>query len=224
MTWAVTEPREGEYDFSQIDAWAAEGKAKGKQVAYSIGIVSDAPDWIKTRYKTFPYTFGYNGLTRDLVRPWDCRTEMVRYIKALATHIDGQFDYVVLGGIGILNESYLPPPDKYGEPDAATELAHWQDSTNAVINAWCGTAKVTPCIFAAAVPVIPNYGPSKDALDKLCRDAAAKYPLIGFANFGANDHMSIDYPPNKLVSDFSATHITGFQFSTEARECAGDVG
>ena len=216
ITWKVLEPSEEQYDWSQLDSWIATAKANHKQIAYSFGALADPPQWlIDLGAKTYQWTGGYANKTRTVVMPWDpiVQPRLLRFIAAFGAHVDGKFDYTVMGGVGLLNESYMPEPSTVDET-AETMLPKWIDSCNAIITAYGQAFHMTPFIFAAAAPPIRGYAASTTALESICRTAAAKYPgLFGVMCDGLKATSNYNYVPNKLVSDLSA-NPTGFQFVT----------
>jgi hypothetical protein len=148
-----------------------------------------------------------------MVLPWDkiVKPRLRAFITAFGKHCDGQLDYVAMGGLGCVIESYLATaPEDIGltlEP----ALALWTDSCNAVVNMHAQAFKETPFIFTAAKP-FPNAA-SAATLEAVVRAAAAKYgPRFGVMDCSLAAKSNTNYLPNKLVSDLSGTNPTGLQF------------
>ena len=216
IMWVDIEPSEGQFDWTQLDAWAAQAVTNHKEVAYSFTILTDPPQWLIDKgIPTYQWTGGYGGLTYTVVMPWDALSEITAFINACGQHMDGKFDYVVMAGVGMSNESDMGLDPSVVGLTADQMLTKWLASSNAIIDAYCTSFKQTPSIFAAACPPINNYAASTTALDTMCRAAAAKYPhLFGVMCDGLSATSSANYVPNKLVKDLSDTNPTGFQMVT----------
>lgn len=233
FNWNEIESKAGVYDWSQVDAAIASAAKNGKQTGLSVVMLATEtghtpttwPSDLKATTYDLPETPSGHG--RTVILPWDglVLPRLVAFMKALCLHVDGKIDYLAMGGLGVVIESYITP-----DPEAALGLelpdaiAKWTSSCNAIIQVHADNLKSTVFIFTAATPY--DGADSKTALDSVVRAAAAKYPhRFGVMDCSLLANSNTGYLPNKLVSDLSATNPTGLQFVTSSQGFGGhDLG
>jgi len=223
LGWADIQPKSAtEFDWSPIDSAIANAQKNNKLIGISVAMLgreqrrSAIPPWLKAKQYNLPTT--RSGKTRSLVLPWDPDVQplLLAFIKALCAHVDGKVDYVAMGGLGVIIESYICPNPATIGLTIEEATAKWSANCNAVIEAHAENLHSTPFIFTAAKPFRGPGG--KEALQKVVRAAAKKYPgRFGIMNCSLNAHSTSHYLPSELVQEFSDTNPVGLQFLTSTR-------
>jgi hypothetical protein len=214
--WAEIEATEGVYDWSKVDAQIA-AKPPGKLMGLTIMLLPDPPAWLASKGVTiYSVPHGTHGNV-PWFNPWDTVAQplMLDFMAKICQRYDGKVDYIVIGGVGMVTESYLPDLTIIGET-ATQAISDWSGSTAKVIDTYAANLKTTPFIMACAIPISSNTD-ATNALGTVVRAKLAQYPLFGVANYGLNP--STDYTkgflPFVLVNEASTSgHAAGFQCST----------
>lgn len=221
LGWTDIQPLSSDqYDWSKVDSAIAQARDTGKQLGLSVAMLADAPVWLQARRWVMPETGG--GHDRTIVLPWDTYAQpaILAFCKALCRHVDGKVNYIAMGGLGAVIESYICPDPATVEETMTTGLVKWSLAVNAIIETHAANLLYTPFIFTAAKPFM-----SKEAMDTavaVCTDAAKKYPRrFGMMDCSLGAQATAGYPPHKLVSDFSASNPVGLQFLTSSHGFTG---
>jgi hypothetical protein len=121
-------------------------------------------------------------------------------------------DYIVMGGLGVTTETYMPDPDQIGlDMSDADAIAAWTDSSNNIIDAYGTNLHSTPFILATALPF--SGGDAGTALSEMVIRAATNYGQhFGTMQTSLNAQSTNADLSNALVADFSPTNPAGFQF------------
>lgn len=219
--WNEAEPTEGQYDWSKIDRAIENAKANGKMIGCSVAMLSVAPDWLQAKRWPLPATD--SGNERIIVKPWDkdVKPKLINFIKALCKHVDRKVDYIAMGGLGAVIESYITPDPADIEESEEDACTHWTNSCQSVIDAHAKSLTTTPFIFTAAKPYKSNAG--RDALIDIVTRACAKYPnRCGVMNCSLSANSNVEgYVPNQLVFDHALTNPCGLQFLTSSEGFGG---
>jgi hypothetical protein len=227
FAWPDFEPEKDVYDWSRLDSALALAQENGKQIGASIGMLAYPPAWLLEAGATlYDLPIQLDGDKRSIVVGWDTivKQRIRLFNKALCERYDGKLDYIAMGGLGCVIESYLavdPTPFNLTLEEA---LAKWGESCNAIIDVHARNLKQTSFIFTAA-KAFTNQSAGV-ALDTLVRAAAAKYPgRFGVMNCSLASQSSTGYIPHRLVNDLSATNPCGLQFLTSSVGFKGhDIG
>lgn len=225
LGWAEIQPKSAtEFDWSPIDSAIANAQKNNKLIGLSVAMLgrndsggrNAIPQWLTAKQYRLPPT--RSGHTRSLVLPWDpdVQPALLAFIKALCAHVDGKVDYIAMGGLGVIIESYIcPNPATIGlTMEEAT--AKWTSSCNAIIEAHAQNLHSTPFIFTASKPFRGPGG--KETLPRVVRAAAKKYPgRFGIMDCSLNAHSTRGYLPNELVQEFRDTNPVGLQFLTSTK-------
>ena len=138
---------------------------------------------------------------------------LLAFVKALCAHVDGKVDYLAMGGLGAVIESYICRDPDTIDLTMDEAVAKWTASSNAIIDAHAQNLHSTPFIFTAGKPFRGRAG--VQALERVVSAAAKKYPgRFGIMNCTLNARSSPVYPPNALVREFHDTNPVGLQFLT----------
>ncbi len=221
LGWSDIQPKKAtEYDWSAIDSAIASAQKNHKLLGLSVAMLgrkegggrNAIPAWLKAKQYSLPVT--RSGNKRSIVLPWDpdVQPALLAFVKALCAHVDGKVDYLAMGGLGAVIESYIcPDPATIGlTMDEAT--AKWTASCNAIIDAHAQNLHSTPFIFTAAKPF--RGRPGVQALERVVSAAAKKYPgRFGIMNCSLNARSRNQYPPNALVREFHDTNPSGYNSS-----------
>ena len=222
LGWSDIQPKSAtDFDWTAIDSAIASAQQNHKLLGLSVAMLgrkegggrNAIPGWLTAKQYSLPVT--RSGNKRSILLPWDpdVQPALMAFVKALCPHVDGKVDYLAMGGLGAVIESYIcPDPATIGlTMDEAT--AKWTASCNAIIGAHAQNLHSTPFIFTAAKPFRGRSG--VEALERVVSAAAKKYPgRFGIMNCSLNAHSSPEYPPNKLVGEFHDTNPVGLQFLT----------
>ena len=222
LGWSDVQPKSAtEYDWSLIDSAIASAQKNHKLLGLSVAMLgrkegggrNAIPAWMTAKQYSLPVT--RSGNKRSILLPWDPEVQpaVLAFVKALCAHVDGKVDYLAMGGLGAVIESYIcPDPATIGlSMDEAT--AKWTASCNAIIDAHAQNLHSTPFIFTAGKPFRGRAG--VQALERVVSAAAKKYPgRFGIMNCTLNAHSAPEYPPNALVGEFHETNPVGLQFLT----------
>ncbi len=225
LGWSDIQPKSAsEYDWSKIDSAIASAQKNHKLLGLSVAMLgrkegggrNAIPDWLKAKLYSLPVT--RSGNKRSIILPWDpdVQPALLAFVKALCQHVDGKVDYLAMGGLGAVIESYMcPNPDTIGlTMDEAT--AKWIASCNTIIDTHAQNLHSTPFIFTAGKPFRGRQG--VQALERVVSAAAKKYPgRFGIMNCTLNAHSRPEYPPNALVREFHETNPVGLQFLTSTK-------
>ncbi len=197
LSWSDIQPKSAtEYDWSAIDSAIAQAKKNHKLLGLSVAMLgrkeggrNAIPDWVKAKQYSLPIT--RSGNKRSIILPWDPEVQpaLLAFVKALCAHVDGKVDYLAMGGLGVMIESYITPdPGTIGlTMDEA--VAKWTASSNAIIDAHAQNLHSTPFIFTAAKPF--RGRPGVQALERVVSAAAKKYPgRFGIMNCSLNARSS----------------------------------
>jgi len=217
--WHDIEATEGTYDWTKI-ADQLKLRPRGKFMGLTIGMLPSPPAWLASKGVKI-YSVQHGGVAGRMVpwfNPWDAIAQpyLLRFIQALCQRIDGQVDYLVMDGVGVVTESYIADLNVIGET-ADQALMNWSGSTNRIIDQYGSYLRSTPFIMAIAPP-IPGYKPSLDSLGTIIRSKLDQWPLFGVSNYGLNGSTNYQggFLPNVLIHEGStAGHFCGFQFSTQ---------
>lgn len=225
QNWGDIETSDGHYDFTVIDGWIATAASKGKRMGLSVVCLgmetgSTRKTWPADLEPTATYNLPSTASdhSRTIILGWDPKVQprLLAFFKALCLHVDGKVDYIAMGGLGAVVESYIcddPATIGLSETDA---IAAWTGSADAIIEVHAANLKQTPFIFTMGRPF--NGQASNTAMDTLLRAKAAKYPhRFGVMDCGLGDTSNVGYLPNELVSDLSATNPTGLQCVTSTQ-------
>jgi hypothetical protein len=222
LGWSDIQPKSAtEYDWSQIDSAIEKAQKNHKLLGLSVAMLgrkegggkNAIPAWIEAKQYSLPMT--RSGNKRSIILPWDpdVQPAALAFVKALCAHVDGKVDYLAMGGLGAVIESYIcRDPATIGlTMDEA--VAKWTASCNAIIDAHAQNLHSTPFIFTAGKPFAGRAG--VQALERVISAAARKYPgRFGIMNCTLNARSSPEYPPNRLVREFHDTNPVGLQFLT----------
>ena len=222
LGWSDLQPKSAtEYDWSPIDSAIASAQQNHKLLGLSVAMLgrkegggkNAIPAWLKAKEYSLPAT--RSGNKRSLILPWDPEVQpaLLAFVKALCQHVDGKVDYLAMGGLGVVIESYIcRDPATIGlTMDEA--VAKWTASCNAIIDAHAENLHSTPFIFTAGKPFGGRAG--MQALDRVVSAAAKKYPgRFGIMNCTLSARSRAEFPPNKLVKEFHDTNPVGLQFLT----------
>lgn len=203
------------YDWSLLDAAVAQAAKTKKQLGISVAMLADAPAWLTA--KRYPLPATSSGNVRSIVLPWDpaVQPQLVTFIKALGTRYDGKVNYVAMGGLGCVIESYITPDPATIGLAMKDALAAWTASCNAIVAAHAAAFAKTPFIFTAAKPF--QSADAVSALQGVVDGAAAKYGArFGVMDCSLNAHSDTGYPPNALIQKYSKSHPVGLQFLTSS--------
>jgi hypothetical protein len=222
LGWSDIQPKSAtEFNWGPIDSAIAQAQKNHKLLGLSVAMLgrkegggrNAIPDWLTAKQYSLPVT--RSGNKRSIILPWDpdVQPALLAFVKALCAHVDGKVDYLAMGGLGIIIESYISrDPATIGlTMDEAT--AKWTSSCNAVIDTHAQNLHSTPFIFTAAKPFASHAG--VEVLERVVSAAARKYPgRFGIMDCSLNAHSRIEYPPNALVREFHGTNPVGLQFLT----------
>jgi hypothetical protein len=225
LGWSDIQPKNAtEFDWSAIDSAIAKAQQNHKLLGLSVvmlgrkqdGSKNAIPDWLSA--KQYPLPMTRSGKKRALILPWDPAVQpaLLAFVKALCAHVDGKVDYLAMGGLGAVIESYIcRDPATIGlTMDEAT--AKWTSSCNAIIDAHARNLHSTPFIFTAAKPFAGRAG--MQALEHVVSAGAKKYPgRFGIMNCSLNARSKTGYVPNRLVQEFHDTNPVGLQFLTSTK-------
>lgn len=218
--WSDVQPlNEDDVDWSAIDAMIA--KVPGKVIGLSVTMDADEdggnqaiPGWLRDKgVQTFVLPAVASGKVRTIVLPWDPMVlpHILAFIDKLAAKYDGVVDYIAIGGLGDVIESYIVPDPQVIGLDLTDAVDLWSGSCNAIIDAHMAAFKETACIFTASKPF--DGQPAFDTLNSVVRAAAAKYgSKLGVMDCSLTATSSTGYLPNELVFDLSDTNPNGLQF------------
>ncbi len=118
--WRVLEPRDGDYDWTTLDAAFDTVRARGKQLTLHVGASSiGIPSWLAgLGVVTYTYTTPTNASVTEPI-PWDT-TFLARYsqfVAALAAHIQTRGDtgllYAVSNGVPVAEMSIVGCRDSF---------------------------------------------------------------------------------------------------------------
>jgi hypothetical protein len=222
--WAEIEPTEGNFDFSTIDKKISAAKALGKKVGLTVAFLPDPPAWLSTKYGVTIYQVphGSHGNV-PWFNPWDPVAEpiMLQAMAVLCQHEDNlppnkRADYMVIDGVGMVTESYLPDLTIIGE-NATSVVPKWTGSTGDVIDTYGANLHNIYFVMACAPP-IPGNANALAALQNVVLAKESKWPLFSAANYGANPNTNYQggFVPNVLIHQFHLDgHFSGFQCSTQ---------
>lgn len=222
LGWSDVQPKSAtEYDWSAIDSAIASAQQNHKLLGLSVAMCGrkegggrdSIPAWLTAKQYSLPVT--RSGNKRSIILPWDhdVQPALLAFVKALCAHVDGKVDYLAMGGLGAVIESYIcPDPATIGlTMDEA--VAKWTASSNEIIDAHAQNLHSTPFIFTAAKPF--RGRPGVQALERVVSAAAKKYPgRFGIMDCSLNARSRPEYPPNALVLAFHDTNPVGLQFLT----------
>ncbi len=225
LGWADIQPKSAtEFNWAPIDSAIAMAQQNNKLLGLSVAMLgksepvgrSAIPPWLTAKQYQLPAM--RSGKKRSLVLPWDpdVQPALLAFIKALCAHVDGKVDYLAMGGLGVIIESYIcPNPATIGlTMDEAT--AKWTASCNTIIEAHAENLHSTPFIFTASKPFRGPGG--QEALQRVVRAAAKKYPgRFGIMDCSLNARSNKGYLPNELVQEFRDTNPVGLQFLTSTK-------
>lgn len=225
LGWSDIQPKSAtEYDWSVIDSAIAKAQQNHKLLGLSVAMLARKEDsrknaipaWVTAKQYPLPST--RSGNKRSVILPWDPAVQpaLLAFVKALCAHVDGKVDYLAMGGLGVVIESYIcRDPATIGlTMDEAT--AKWTASCNAIIEGHAQNLHSTPFIFTAAKPFAGR--PGVQALEQVVSAAAKKYPgRFGIMDCSLNAHSQTRYVPNRLVQEFRATNPVGLQFLTSTK-------
>ena len=220
-TWAEAETSEGVYNWTKIDRAIDNAKRNGKTIGCSVAMLCAAPEWLRAARWLLPPTG--SGNVFSIVKPWDpvVKPKLLNFIKALCKHVDGKVDYIAMGGLGVVIESYITPdPADIGE--SMTEAcANWVKSAQSVVDTHAKNLTDTVFVFTAAKPYSSQEG--NDALTDIVTRACDKYPgRCGVMNSSlAATSKKESYPPHQLVFDHALTNPCGLQFLTSSQGFGG---
>jgi hypothetical protein len=210
-----------------MDECIALAKTNNKQIGASVSMLATPPSWLlESGARLINLPVQADGDIHRIVLPWDpiVKPRIRAFIREFADHCDGLLNFVAMGGLGCVIESYITPdPLDIGlDIDAAHAL--WTDSCNFIIDVHARNFRQTPFIFTAAKPFHSKI--SNVTLDTVVRNAATKYPnRFGVMNCSLAAKSDTGYPPHRLVNDLSATNPTGLQFLTSSLGFKGhDLG
>ena len=161
LGWSDIQPKSAtEFDWSTIDSAIASAQQNHKLLGLSVAMLgrkegggrNAIPGWIKAKQYSLPVT--RSGNKRSIILPWDpdVQLALLAFVKALCAHVDGKVDYLAMGGLGAVIESYIcRDPATIGlTMDEA--VAKWTASCNAIIDAHAQNLHSTPFIFTAGKP------------------------------------------------------------------------
>ena len=225
LGWSDIQPKSATaFDWSAIDTAIANAQQNHKLLGLSVAMLGKKqdgsknaiPDWVTAKQYPLPVT--RSGNKRSVILPWDPAVQpaLLAFVKALCAHVDGKVDYLAMGGLGVVIESYIcRDPATIGlTMDEAT--AKWTSSCNAIIDAHAQNLHSTPFIFTAAKPFAGRAG--VQALERVVSAAAKKYPgRFGIMDCSLNARSKTGYVPNRLVREFHDTNPVGLQFLTSTR-------
>jgi len=140
------------------------------------------------------------------------QAKIINFVTELCQRYDGVVDYIVMGGLGVNTETYMPDPDQIGlNMTLADAVVAWTDSSNNIIDAYGAQLHSTPFILAAAIPFSGDDAPT--ALSEMVIRAAANYGQhFGTMQSRLDARSTTADLPNALVADFSPTNPVGLQF------------
>ena len=222
LGWSDIQPKSAtDFNWEPIDSAIVSAQKNHKLLGLSVAMLgrkegggrNAIPAWLTAKQYSLPVT--RSGNKRSILLPWDpdVQPALLAFVKALCAHVDGKVDYLAMGGLGAVIESYIcRDPATIGlTMDEAT--AKWTASCNAIIDAHAQNLHSTPFIFTAGKPF--RGRPGVQALESVVSAAAKKYPgRFGIMNCTLNAHSAPEYPPNELVGEFHETNPVGLQFLT----------
>jgi hypothetical protein len=222
LSWSDIQPKSAtDYDWSQIDSAIANARQNHKLLGLSVAMLgrkegggrNAIPAWMKAKEYSLPVT--RSGNKRSIILPWDPEVQpaLLAFVKALCAHVDGKVDYLAMGGLGAVIESYMcRDPATIGlTMDEA--VAKWTASCNAIIDTHAQNLHSTPFIFTEGKPFGGRAG--LQALERVVSAAAKKYPgRFGIMNCTLSVRSKPGYRPNALVKEFYDTNPVGLQFLT----------
>ena len=157
VKWADIQPdSDTQYDWSSIDAQVANAQTYQKQLGLSLVILSAAPHWLTdTTGVTTYWAPSPTGPSTPFVLPWDpvVQAKVINFVTELCQRYDGVVDYIVMGGLGVNTETYMPDPDQIGLNMAlADAVVAWTGSSNNIVDAYGTNLHSTPFILVHSYP------------------------------------------------------------------------
>ncbi|MET9730201.1 DUF5597 domain-containing protein [Streptomyces sp. NPDC006458] len=163
VSWEMVEPREGEFDFSVVDAVLVAARQHGLKLvllwfgSWKNGSSSYAPSWVKLDSERFPLQTDEAGHTLDNLSPFSAANRdadaaaFAAFMEHLS-HADSRSGTVIM--VQVENElGLLGPARSYG-PDA---LAAWAAPVPATLLKAL-REKASPHVSAPAGSVHPSWG------------------------------------------------------------------
>jgi len=216
VKWADIQPdSDTQYDWSSIDEQVANAQAYQKQLGLSLVILSAAPQWLTdTPGVSIYWAPSQTGPSTPFVLPWDpvVQAKVISFVTELCQRYDGVVDYIVMGGLGVNTETYMPDPDQIGlDMSLADAVIAWTDSSNNIVDAYGNNLHSTPFILSTAMPFSGDDAPT--ALNEMVIRAATNYGQhFGTMQSRLQAVSTTADLSNALVADFSPTNPAGFQF------------
>jgi hypothetical protein len=216
INWADIQPEsDTQYDWSTIDEQVANAQIYQKQLGLSVVLLSAAPQWLTdTPGVNIYWAPSQNGPPTPLVLPWDpvVQAKVINFVTELCQRYDGAVDYIVMGGLGVTTDTYMPDPDQIGlDMRLGDVIAAWIDSSNNIVDAYGNNLHSTPFILATAIPFSGEDAPT--ALNEMVIRAATMYGQhFGTMHSGLTAQSTSADLCNSLVADFSPRNPAGFQF------------
>lgn len=225
VSWNDVQPKsETDYDWSAIDAAIA--TVQGKTIGLSVGMLanedggkSEIPPWMLTAdVATYKLPAVDSGKVRTIILPWDANVlpHVLKFIDALCARYDGKVDYIAMGGLGVVIESYITPDPASISLTMTDAISKWVGSCTAIVDEHAAHLKSTVFSFTANTPF--KGDDSDNAMIKLVTAKAAQYgKRFGIMNCSLNANSNTTGSAtaakiNKMIVGLSATNSTGFQF------------
>ncbi|HEX3817538.1 MAG TPA: hypothetical protein VHW03_04550 [Chthoniobacterales bacterium] len=209
--WSGFEPSDGTYDFSLFTSAVTLAQANGKQLGIYIGALAGFPSWLDPVTVSTP-----GGKFGDVLAvPWDVSflDPWKTFIAALGAQFDGDFDYIVMGGLGAVGESILSDdPAVQAQFDNLGGLDAWQGSCTAIVGAFAAAFPTTAFIFSVENPYGINNADGAAALRVVVPQMATLYPFrFGIKNSTLSSNTHDVGIVDILLHDYRTTNPVGQQ-------------
>lgn len=218
--WALTEPNDDAYDWSQIDLQLDAAKRTGKAFGLAVGAGFNSPKWFLDSGATKLTVTRINAATLAQSRvvipvPWDAtfQSKWGEFLQVVAARYDGQanLSYVVISGVGQSFEAIMVrTAEDIAAFEAAGGLPRWIEGTKAVIDLYATHFKNTPFLLSMQNPVVSAAG--EQAIADVVNYGFKTYPGRFGVKYNALDALassrSFFY---STISNWSTATTVGFQ-------------
>lgn len=213
LFWRDIQPTSGaSFNWDIIDQAIANAVASGKQYTLALSLLAaqpgtELPAWLKT----LPGINVYSVEGNEAILPWDVVGQP--YVLALAAAVcqryDNQFRSIVMGGMGLTPETYIPSPSPDGKTDAQA-LTAWEAACTVIIAAYADNLEHSTFTMALGVPITGTAGQA--SLNTVVNAAVGLYGAqFGMEQWGLNAHSTIGFAPNLIIYNHRLTNPVGFQ-------------
>lgn len=177
--WMWLEPREGHYDWSQIDNVINQAASRGKKVSISIVPGWGTPDWVYAAGAArYSYMFGPGGgmeacRQASIPVPWDpvFMGKWQNFVRAAGAHYDNNPAVVSMKLLGInanTPEMILPHAGPWSHCPNSDQISNWQKSgytRTRLVQTWQAMANLWMGAFphkALILELVPGGMPAID--------------------------------------------------------------